>query len=95
MELEARAELGKNLLHIPQVELDDVRASRVTDDEGMISKEDFIQLAKDTHLLDFESTIGETSPMALLSPRQTKRQSPTSNKRGQSRQLEENSEKKV
>ena len=77
-----------------QVELDDGRASRVTDEAGMISKEEFIQFAKDTHLLDFETTMGEASPMALLSPRKTKKQ-PQTPKKGQNKNTEENLEEKV
>ena len=77
-----------------QVELDDGRASRVTDEAGMISKEEFIQFAKDTHLLDFETTMGEASPMALLSPRKTKKQ-PQTPKKGQNKNAEENLEEKV
>ena len=77
-----------------QVELDDGRASKVTDEAGMISKEEFIQFAKDTHLLDFETTMGEASPMALLSPRKTKKQ-PQTPKKGQNKNTEENLEEKV
>ena len=77
-----------------QVELDDGRASRVTDEAGMISKEEFIQFAKDTHLLDFETTMGEASPMALLSPRKTKKQ-PQTPKKGENKNTEENLEEKV
>ena len=77
-----------------QVDLDDGRASRVTDEGGMIAKEDFIQFAKDTHLLDFETTMGEASPMALLSPRKTKKQ-PQTPKKGQNRNVEETPDEKV
>ena len=78
----------------PKVELDDGRASRVADEAGLISKEEFIQFAKDTHLLDFETTMGEASPMALLSPRKTKKQ-PQTPKKGQNKNTEENTEEKV
>ena len=58
------------------------------DDAGMINKEDFTQFAKDTHLLDFETNMGDASPMALLSPRKTRKQ-PQIPKKG------ENMEEKV
>ena len=77
-----------------QVDLDDGRASKVTDEAGMINKEDFIQFAKDTHLLDFETAMGEASPMALLSPRKTRKQ-PQTPKKGQNRNMNENSDEKV
>ena len=60
-----------------QVELDDSRVTKMVDDAGMISKEDFAQFAKDTHLLDFETNMGDASPMALLSPRKTRKQPQT------------------
>ena len=60
----------------------------------MISKEDFIQFAKDTHLLDFETAMGEASPMALLSPRKTRKQ-PQTPKKGQNKNMDENPDEKV
>ena len=71
-----------------------MRASRVADHAGMITKEDFTQFAKDTHLLDFESTMGEASPMALLSPRKSKKQQHP-HKKGQNKNMEENADEKV
>ena len=62
------------------------------DDAGMISKDDFVQFAKDTHLLDFENNMGEASPMALLSPRKTRKQ-PQTPKKGEN--CEENPDNKV
>ena len=44
----------------------------------MISKDDFIQFAKDTHLLDVDSAMGEA--MLLLSPKITRKQSQTPKK---------------
>ena len=64
------------------------------DEAGMINKDDFTQLAKDTHLLDFESTMGTTSPMALLSPRKTRKQ-PQTPKKGQNKNTEDNPDEKV
>ena len=71
-----------------------MRASRIADHAGMITKEDFTQFAKDTHLLDFETTMGEASPMALLSPRKSKKQLHTP-KKGQNKNMEESTEEKV
>ena len=59
----------------------------MVDDAGMISKEDFAQFAKDTHLLDFETNMGEASPMALLSPRKTRKQ-PQTPKKGENMEEE-------
>jgi len=84
----------EEIYRVYQVELDDGRASRVADEAGLISKEEFIQFAKDTHLLDFETTMGEASPMALLSPRKTKKQ-PQTPKKGQNKNTEENTEEKT
>ena len=70
------------------MDLDDGRAAKMFDEAGMINKEEFTQLAKHTHLLDFESTTG-TSPMALLSPRKTRKQ-PQTLKKGQNRITEDN-----
>ena len=58
----------------------------------MICKEDFTQFAKDTHLLDFETNMGDASPMALLSPRKTRKQPQTPTK-GQD--VEEDPDEKV
>ena len=75
-----------------QVDLDDGRASKMTDQAGGINKEDFIQFAKDTHLLDFDSAMGEA--MLLLSPRKTRKQ-PQTPKKGQHRNMEETVNEKV
>ena len=69
-----------------QVDLEDGRASKMTDEEGMITKDDFTQFAKDTHLLDFESTLGEA--MLLLSPRKSRKQ-PQTPKKGPNNNSEE------
>ena len=66
----------------------------MVDDAGMMTKEDFTQFAKDTHLLDFDSTMGEASPMALLSPRKSRKQ-PQTPKKGQQKNNEEKAEEKV
>ena len=76
------------------MDLDDGRATKMIDEAGMINKDDFTQLAKDTHLLDFESTMGTTSPMALLSPRKTRKQ-PQTPKKGQNKNTEDNPDEKV
>ena len=56
-----------------QVELDCAKVSRIRDEAGLISREDFMQFARDTHLLDFEcSAMGEA--ILLLSPRRTRKQ---------------------
>jgi hypothetical protein len=64
----------------------------MVDDAGMINKEDLAQFAKDTHLLDFETNMGESSPLALLSPRKTRKQ-PQTPKRGD--HVEEDPDEKV
>ena len=64
----------------------------MVDEAGMINKEDFAQFAKDTHLLDFETNMGDASPMALLSPRKTRKQ-PQTPKKGH--HVEEDSDEKV
>lgn len=76
----------EEIYRIYQVDLDDGRASKMTDQAGGINKEDFIQFAKDTHLLDFDSAMGEA--MLLLSPRKTRKQ-PQTPKKGQHRNMEE------
>ena len=53
----------------------------------MIRKDDFTQFAKDTHLLDFETNMGDASPMALLSPRKTRKQ-PRTPKKGENMERE-------
>ena len=58
----------------------------------MINKEDFAQFAKDTHLLDFETDMGEASAMALLSPRKARKQ-PQTPKKGH--HVEEDPDEKV
>ena len=78
--------------YILQVDLDDGRASKMTDEAGMINKEDFTQFAKDTHLLDFDSAMGEA--MLLLSPRKTRKQ-PQTPKKTQNKNFEETAGEKV
>ena len=64
----------------------------MVDEAGMINKEDFSQFAKDTHLLDFETNMGDASPLALLSPRKTRKQ-PQAPKKAEN--IEENPDEKV
>ena len=58
----------------------------------MISKDDFIQFAKDTHLLDVDSAMGEA--MLLLSPKRTRKQ-PQTPKKGQDKNAHEVQPEKV
>ena len=58
----------------------------------MISKDDFTQFAKDTHLLDVDSALGEA--MLLLSPKKTRKQSQTTKKKS-IKKSEENKDDKV
>ena len=41
-----------------KVDLDDRAASKITDDNGDISKEDFVKIAQDNKLLDFGNVMG-------------------------------------
>ena len=41
-----------------QVELDEKAASKITDDNGEIVKEDFIKISQDSKLLDFGNVMG-------------------------------------
>ena len=41
-----------------QVELDEKAASKITDENGYISKEDFVKIAQDNKLLDFGNAMG-------------------------------------
>ena len=66
----------------------------MVDEAGMMTKEDFTQFAKETHLLDFDSAMGEASPMALLSPRKTRKQ-PQTPKKSQQKSNEEKADEKV
>ena len=75
-----------------QVDLDDGRASKIQDKDGMISKDDFTQFAKDTHLLDVDSALGEA--MLLLSPKKMRKQSQTPKKKS-IKKSEENKDDKV
>jgi hypothetical protein len=46
------------LLTCCQVDLDERAAAKITDDEGDISKEDFVKIAQDQKLLDFGNIMG-------------------------------------
>jgi len=71
----------EEIYRVYQVELDDSKASRIQDKSGLISREDFMIFAKDTHLLDFEcSAMGEA--ILLLSPRKSSKH-PTTPKKSQ------------
>ena len=41
-----------------KVDLDDRAVSKITDDNGDISKEDFVKIAQDNKLLDFGNVMG-------------------------------------
>ena len=43
---------------ITQVELDEKAASKITDENGEIAKEDFIKISQDSKLLDFGNVMG-------------------------------------
>ena len=58
----------------------------------MITKDDFTQFAKDTHLLDVDSAMGEA--MLLLSPKRTRKQ-PQTPKKGPKRKTQEVQPEKV
>ena len=49
-------QLFKNLT--TKVDLDERAASKITDDNGDISKEDFVKIAQDNKLLDFGNIMG-------------------------------------
>lgn len=66
------------IYRIYEVDLDEGRAARITDENGLIAKADFVTLAKDTHLLDFEGVFGEATN--LLSPKKSRRR-PASQRR--------------
>ena len=48
--------LGNN--PVMQVDLDERAASKITDENGDISKEDFVKIAQDSKLLDFGNVMG-------------------------------------
>ena len=58
----------------------------------MITKDDFTQFAKDTHLLDVDSAMGEA--MLLLSPKRTRKQ-PQTPKKGPNKNAQEVQPEKV
>jgi len=75
----------EDIYRIYQVDFDEGRASKIIDQQGQISKEDFTQYAKETHLLDLDSALGDA--MLLLSPRRSRKQ-PHTPKKGNSKHTE-------
>lgn len=59
------------IFRIYEVKIDEGRAAKLKDEDGNVSKADFLQFAKDCHLLDFDSVLGEVA--MLLSPRRSKK----------------------
>jgi len=60
------------IFRIYEVNLDENKASKLKNEEGNVAKADFIQFAKDNHLLDFDSVLGEVA-LLLSSPRKGRR----------------------
>lgn len=60
------------IFRIYEVNLDENKAAKLKNEEGNIAKADFIQFAKDNHLLDFDSVLGEVA-LLLSSPRKGRR----------------------
>ena len=58
-------------LECKKVELDGTRAESLRNEDGLISKEDFTQFAKDTHLLEVDSFLGDST--FLLSPKKSRK----------------------
>jgi len=73
------AEQLEDIYRIYQAELDPGRAGRITDQAGQITREDFIQFAKETHLLATPTAMGDA--MLLLSPRKNKKSSSATSKK--------------
>jgi len=79
----------EDIYRVYQVDLDDYKASKIQDSTGQISREDFMNFAKETHLLDFEcSAMGEA--ILLLSPRKSIKHPSTPKKNAKNKNSQKN-----
>jgi len=53
----------EDIFRIYQVELDDKTISKVTDDKGEVSKDDFVKIALENKLLDFGNVMSGSDPI--------------------------------
>jgi len=67
----------EDIFRIYQVDLDERASNKITDDNGDISKEDFVKIAQDSKLLDFGNVMAGDGMKGVSAKKQSRTYNPT------------------